>query len=380
MKYGLCLLVTCLLCTATLASVKLVPSGIEIDNGAMGKLILRYPKFTASDNKSISPKVNLISDTQAEITYLADKTPVLLLTRTGDMVTGNMTTKSAGRFLWQMNIPITFAGTGFFTIGNNGEKKPFPKTLPEKPILAGLNSNSCTLFDGNSNCSISIHANPGAYWQLQDNRAWKWKIFELRMEQNVYANRKGQKLTFQFGTKLPQFAKVRVDQFGQPTDLDFSGKIKSVQDLKDDIAADKVYYDSLTPPKLSPWGGMPGSREKFGLKATGFFRTDKVAGRDVFVTPEGDVFFQLGACAVSPSDDYTYIKGREQIYAWLPKYESEYKSAFIKSRADSFSFYLANRIRKYGKPFEFEEWKSEQIDRLHKWGFNSEGAFTTWRQ
>lgn len=378
MKYRLWLLIIGLLCSMASAAVKLVPTGIEIDSGAMGKQIFRYPIFTPKSGKGILPKIKFIDDARAEITYWADEAPIILLTRTGDTVTGSMTTKSAGRIRWEMRIPITFAGTGFFTIGDKGEKKPFPKTLSEKPILAGLNSNTCSLFDGNSNCSILIRVNPGAYWQLQDNRAWKWKIFELRLEHNVYANRQAQKFSLQFDAKLPKVVKVRVDRFGQPMDLDFSGKIKSEQELKADLAVDKAYYNSLTPPTRSPWGGLRGSREKFGLKATGFFRTDKIEGRDVLVTPEGDVFFQLGACAVSPCDDYTYIKGREHIYAWLPKYESEYKSAFRDSRANDFSFYLANRIRKYGKPFDLEIWKSEQIDRLHKWGFNSEGAFTRW--
>ncbi len=377
MKYGLWLLAACLLCTAASASVKLAPEGIEIDGGAMGKLTFLYPKFTPPDGKSVSPEVKLSGDGRAEITYLAEGTPVLVLAREGDAVTGTMATKSAGKFRWEMRIPITFAGTGFFAFGENGGKKPFPKTLPEKPHLAQLNSNAFSLFDGNSDCSISIRIDPGAYWQLQDNRAWKWKIFELSLLQDVYADRREQKLSFQFGAEQPKVAKVRVDRFGQPAELDFPGKIRSEQELKDDVAADRAYYDSLTPPALSPWGGMPGSREKFGLEATGFFRTGKAAGRDVLVTPEGDVFFQLGVCTITPCDDYTYIKGREQIYAWLPKYESEYKSAFRGHWATDFSFYLANRIRKTGKPFELEEWKSEQIDRLHKWGFNSDGAFTS---
>lgn len=98
----------------------------------------------------------------------------------------------------------------------------------------------------------------------------------------------------------------------------------------------------------------------------------------MLVTPEGDLFFQLGVCTVCPGDDHTYIKGREQIYEWLPKYESEYKTAFRGHWATDFSFYLANRIRKTGRPYELDEWKREQISRLRKWGFNSDGAFTTY--
>ncbi|MPM96548.1 hypothetical protein SDC9_143712 [bioreactor metagenome] len=207
------------------------------------------------------------------------------------------------------------------------------------------------LFDGNSDCSVAVRSEPGAYWQLQDNRAWKWKIFQLTILQDVYANRKEQKITFSFQAEQPEKVKVRVDRFGQPADLEFAGKITSEEELKNDAASDRAYLDSLNPPALGAWGGMPGSRERFGLKATGFFHTAKAAGRDVLVTPDGNVFFQLGVCTVSPCDDYTYIKGRGQIYAWLPKYESEYKTAFRGHWATDFAYYLANRIRKTGRPF-----------------------------
>lgn len=379
MKFFLLISAVCLSClTLSAAAVKLTAAGIEIDGGAMGKFTLLYPKFTPPGGANVKPEVKLVNDSRAEISFLAEGTPVVVLTRDGDTVTGTMTTKSAGKLYWEMHIPIMFAGTGFFSFGTNGEKKPFPKDLPEKPHLLQANGNALQLFDGNSDCSVSIRIDPGAYWQLQDNRAWKWKIFQLSLLQDVYENHRDQKISFYFGAEQPEVAKVRVDRFGQPTDLKFPGKVHSEQELKNDVAADKAYFDSLKPPARTAWGGMPGSREKFNLKATGFFRTDKVAGRDVLVTPEGDVFFQLGVCTVSPCDDYTYIKGREQIYEWLPKYESEYKTAYRASWATDFSYYLANRIRKTGKPFDLDEWKTEQIDRLRKWGFNSDGAFTAY--
>ncbi len=373
-----------LLCTAALfcfaasAATQLTTAGIEIDGGAMGRQVIKYPKFAAADGKNIDPQIKFMNDSRAEINYLSEAAPALVLTRNGDTVVCSMNTKSAGKLRWEMHIPITFAGSGFFLFGADGEKRPFPKNLPEKPHLLQASGNALQLFDGNTDCSIGIHIDPGAYWQLQDNRAWKWKIFELSLLTDVYPSVKGQKMTFQFSAKQPEVAKIRVDRFGQPTDLEFPGKVHSEQELKNDVAADKAYFDSLKPRARTAWGGLPGSREKYNLKATGFFRTDKVAGRDVLVTPEGDVFFQLGVCTVSPCDDYTYIKGREQIYEWLPKYESEYKTAYRASWATDFSYYLANRIRKTGKPFDLDEWKTEQINRLRKWGFNSEGAFTAY--
>lgn len=123
MKYGLWLLAACLLCTAASASVKLAPEGIEIDGGAMGKFTLQYPKFTPPDGKSVSPEVKLSGDGRAEITYLAEGTPVLVLTREEDAVTGTMATKSAGKFRWEMRIPITFAGNRLFRIRGKRREK-----------------------------------------------------------------------------------------------------------------------------------------------------------------------------------------------------------------------------------------------------------------
>ena len=372
----LTLLAVCCLALYASAAVKLTSAGVEVDGGAMGRQVLFYPKFISSGGDAVKPEVKLDGD-RAEISFLADGAPTLVLTCENDTVRGVMTTARAGRLNWEMHIPITFAGTGFFAVGENGEKAPFPRELPEKPHLAQRNADRFRLIDGNSDCEISIRCEPGAYWQLQDNRAWKWKIFQLVILQDVYPDRKEQKIAFFFGAEQPKTAKVRVDRFGQPAALDFPGKITSEEELKNDVAVDAAYFASLNPPARDPWGGMPGSRERFGLKATGFFHTGKADGRDVLVTPDGNVFFQLAVCTVNPCDDYTYIKGREQIYAWLPNYESEYKTAFRASWATDFSFYLANRIRKTGKPFDLEVWKDEQIGRLRKWGFNSDGAFNS---
>ncbi len=369
-------LAVCCLGLSASAAVKLTSTGIEVDGGAIGRQLLLYPQFVPSSGSNVKPEVKLDGD-KAEITFLAEGAPKLVLTRDGDTVRGVMSTTSPGRLDWQMYIPITFAGTGFFAVGETGEKKPFPRELPAKPHLVQQRTDRVRLIDGNSDCEISIRCEPDSFWQLQDNRAWNWKIFLLSILQDVYAEHQAQEIALYFGAEQPKTAKIRVDRFGQPPALDFPGKVTSEEELKNDVAADRAYYASLNPPARGPWGGMPGSRERFGLKATGFFHTAKADGRDVLVTPDGNVFFQLGVCTVNPCDDYTYIKGRESIYAWLPKYESEYKTAYRASWATDFSFYIANRIRKTGKPFELGAWKAEQIERLRKWGFNSDGAFTS---
>jgi hypothetical protein len=54
-----------------------------------------------------------------------------------------------------------------------------------------------------------------------------------------------------------------------------------------------------------------------GLRATGFFRTEKRGGRWWLVTPDGNRFFSIGMDVVAPSGA-TYVDGREFMFRDLP--------------------------------------------------------------
>lgn len=173
----------------------------------------------------------------------------------------------------------------------------------------------------------------------------------------------------------PENAAILVDRFGQPVGTEFPGKIHKEEELKADAARDAVYYGAFQPPPRTATGGLPGSGKKYGIAPTGFFRLVKAGGRDFLATPEGDLFFQVGVCAVGPCDDYTYVEGRREIYEWLPETTGEFATAYMGKKKENFSFYLANVIRKTGRPFSSDRWKGEQVDRLRALGFNSMGAF-----
>ena len=156
--------------------------------------------------------------------------------------------------------------------------------------------------------------------------------------------------------------------------------MKSDKELARDAVEERSWLRVLKPPATDPYGGLPGSGAKFGLKKTGLFHLGQVprAGTgkaDVLVTPEGNAFFQLGVCGISPCDDYTTVRGRESIYEWLPTSQQEYLSARREDDDGVVSFYLANTIRKYGKPYNLDPYFGRWIDRLRAWGFNSAGAF-----
>ncbi|MGI2294626.1 S-layer homology domain-containing protein [Paenibacillus sp. GXUN7292] len=168
---------------------------------------------------------------------------------------------------------------------------------------------------------------------------------------------------------------LAVDRFGQVITSDFPEKITNEQQLLDDVAADAAYYGSLTAPDWDPYGGLKNSKEQYGLDATGFYSIQQSGSRTIMATPEGNAFFSMAVNGLQPNDSYTLVTGREEVFEWLPSYNSEYKSAFLNAK-DYFSYYLANRIKKYGEPHTSRKFFEDSWSRLGKWGFNSVGGWS----
>ncbi|NLX04115.1 MAG: hypothetical protein GXY33_03105 [Phycisphaerae bacterium] len=164
---------------------------------------------------------------------------------------------------------------------------------------------------------------------------------------------------------------VLFDQFGQSAVVDFPEKVRSEQELRDDVQRDEAYYNSLTPPARDRWGGLPGSREQLGLTATGFFHVETAAGRQVLVDPDGNLYFMLATGGVFPYHDFLDTAGREQQFERLPPRSGKFRQAW---RGSVVSFAIANAIRKYGR-YNSEQWKDRMIERLRKWGFNAQSSY-----
>ena len=91
-------------------------------------------------------------------------------------------------------------------------------------------------------------------------------------------------------------AGIVIDRYGQFKKLNFPEKVTSDAQLKADVEADKAYYVSFKRPERTFWGGLPGSKEKYGLKATGFFHLEKIKAlnnREMLVDPEGNLYFHI---------------------------------------------------------------------------------------
>jgi hypothetical protein len=219
------------------------------------------------------------------------------------------------------------------------------------------------------------------------------------------------------------YRKAYVDQFGQNSKLDFPIKIHSQAELKQ--IADRELAE------LSQAGLMP-DRSRFGgwkdgprLKATGYFRTEKVKGKWWMVDPEGYLFFSHGLAnvrmanlttltgvdfkddsvryidpeAVTPEDSmgivdvsdevrksrYVASDVRNDMFNWLPDYNDELAEHYSYRRSvlfgpvtsgETYSFYRANLERRYGQQYPesyLKKWEEVTLDRFQNWGFTSMG-------
>ncbi len=349
--------------------------GLEIDAGSLGTFTVAYPELLGADQQPVhqlhekTPNgagmaLKYEGGSQLDVTWSDDHQLVVKFTQ----VSADVKTIAC-----EMHIPIALNQGGHWKIG--GKDGEFPKEKPAKPHLFQDHAPTIriTNYEGSS---LEIAVPEFTFQQLTDNREWNWSIFNWRASTPVMPDRKELAFTIRLST-VAENAKPLVDQLGQATREEWPGKVKTVEELKADVAAERAWYESLRPPKLDTFGGLPGSGEKLGLKATGFFHTEKKGERWLLVDPAGNAFFHLGLCSSNPGEDYTLVKGRESAYEWVPPQTGEFASAW---KADSggtvVSFHLANLIRKYGEPYTPDSYATRMVARMRQWGFNSIGAFS----
>jgi len=359
------------------ATLTATNAGIRIDAGTFGSFVLTYPMLNVGPGDPLKPVGQTVEgDHKATVKYAGDARVEVLVGADG-AITYRFANPPAAMKSYRIEMLIDFG----FTEGGTwrmGEEKPldFPKAKPPKPHLFQGNQSrfALTNFEGKS---LSFEIPAFSYAQLTDNREWNWKIFNWMFIANFDKNSPVGVVKVSQSAGDGKTIKV-VDRFGQDRAQDFPGKVKSEAELKQDAARDESYYASFHPPLRDTYGGLPQSRALLGLKSTGFFHVEKKEKRWFLVDPEGNACFHMGICGFQPSDDYTYIKGREQQYEWLPPYESEYKPAFSADpywSRDVFSFYVANQIRKYGH-YDPEDLQKRMIHRVRQIGFNAVGAFS----
>jgi hypothetical protein len=377
------LLVFSLVLSATVAGATfgLSPNGVAIEAGAIGSFNLSAPLLETTDQKELKPAWTVADDGQsARAAYANGLILRVSLSLDRDLVRYDWDPSPGNANLLKFTtlLPINLNQGGRFALGSStGE---FPVTQSGQFLAHGQADRLDIIHPLGDGLRIST---PQAYQQLQDNRTWNWSVFAwiYRYEFARYPDKTS--FAFRISDLAPDKSVQRpgflVDRYGQSARKDWPGKVRSDEELRTDVEKQAVALGDYQGPALDRFGGLAGSGARLGLKASGFFYTAELTdNRQVLVTPEGNVFFQLGVCGITNTDDFTTVKAREKIYEWLPDAgDSAWKTAWRQGHPDwgIFSFQIANWIRKFGRPYSADEWTAQAITRLRAWGFNSAGAF-----
>jgi hypothetical protein len=358
------------------ATLKAGNDGVNIDAGNFGGFTLTYPVLVKNGDHQLKAIEKQIHGNKAVLKFDGGASAELEVKEHDVAFSFSNLPADVKSFRMEMMIDFNFSGGGKWKIGSS--EKEFPAEKPAKPFLFQGSAQSFVLtsLEGKQ---LTFTIPEFSYQQLQDNREWNWKTFCWWFAAPLSPDKKTQTIKIVEGAAEGGIKKVvLVDSLGQDVRTDFPQKVKSVDELKADVESEKAYYTNLKPPEFDRYGGLPASAEKLGLAKTGFFHVEKKDRRWLLADPDGNAFFHLGVCCFGASDDYTYIKGRESVYEWLPPYEGEFNKAFHSEKFwshDAFSFYLANVIRKYGS-YDSGELAARMIERVRKFGFNSGGAFS----
>ena len=363
--------------------------GPEFDAGTLGRFTFEPPEFTSAAGRE-EPVFERLDESRGTARY-AGGLEVDFEARWEKLVIQFRNGPPDGQKLrFGVRLPISLNQGGSVAFNDQAPVR-FPPELGKQFVIQG-NAKRITILDASGEGFTLL--TPGGYAEVQDTRKFNWAIFGLRIYKDLFGKPEG---AFEIEVRPAKAgamssagpsdvpgessaAKWRVDRFGQSARVDFPGKVRSEEELRADAVREKEILAAHRPdPRFDRYGGLAGSGRELGLKATGFFHVGQASGRTVLVDPEGNAFFQLGVCGIASTDDQTRVKGRESIYEWLPDPgDGTFRSAWKDGRPDwgNFSFYAANWIRKYGRPFSLEEWTGQVVDRLRMWGFNSAGAFS----
>ena len=253
--------------------------------------------------------------------------------------------------------------------------RSLPWALDEPLKLEGMNGRP-SAQDGAGGGFDIRHVTSFHIFFNQDGKASGFSVLRVSADGNVKPPKMLSAKTF-----LPF-----VDQFGQFIHDEWPGKVHDEAELIRTKADEDAWLaaNGATPiPEADRFGGWAGGPQ---LKATGFFRTEKVNGKWWLVDPDGRLFFSHGVDCVGVGSGTTGITFREKYFSWLPaKADPVFgmfwgrctwpaAHGFYKDPShlpyDSFSFSTANLRRKYGA-----EWKATYIDRAHhrlrSWGLNT---------
>ncbi|WP_337748309.1 hypothetical protein [Victivallis vadensis] len=173
-------------------------------------------------------------------------------------------------------------------------------------------------------------------------------------------------------------AAAPVDRYGQAAELDWPEKVSDDSELRNDLERETKELAGVKREsgRFDRYGGVRSGRT---LRATGFFRVEKVEGRWWLVTPEGNLFYLQGVDGV-PYNEHGYFTqvnrpdgSRRDLFTEGVPDPGQFPAAWSKDKK-CVSFLTANIRRKYGPDYH-KRWMDLTTGRLLAWGFNSIGKW-----
>jgi hypothetical protein len=383
----------CLSFLALISSVASQPAGTPAfslaEKGAVitvpgaGRFTFEGPTLMLANGKDEKPVYSAGGDGAANATYASGLAAIYRVESGGARLAVRFSGAPAGAksLKFAIGLPLKLNQGGRYAFGQGG-LAPFP-VEPAEQFVGQRSDTGFTLVDP-LDCGFVLKT-PWGLHQLQDNRVRGWGasfvyIFytdiQGKKEGEVVFNLSPATVTASTNQGASASRKFLVDRYGQSARKDYPGKVKSDAELRGDVELQRAALPAPGGPGKDAYGGIAGSGTTHNLKKTGFFHVGAIGERQVLVTPEGNAFFHIAVCGLHNIDDYTVVQGREHTYEWLPDTKGEFATAWKKGNPGVLSFQIANWIRKYGKPYDQNEWLAQSIARLRAWGFNSTGAFS----
>ncbi len=157
-----------------------------------------------------------------------------------------------------------------------------------------------------------------------------------------------------------------VDEFGQWIPADWPGKVKNLEQLEKEWAAEDAGLHAGDF-GYCKFGGYLNTK----AKATGFFRVEQVDGRWWFVDPDGHLFFSTSTTGIGAGGGDSRLQGRQDYFTALPPVDATPPLG----RRPQTGFYAWNVARRHGAESK-TKWIDLAIRRLESWGLNTIGNWS----
>jgi hypothetical protein len=156
-----------------------------------------------------------------------------------------------------------------------------------------------------------------------------------------------------------------IDEFGQHNLVDYPEKIRSLEQLKEEWAAEDKELEVAADYNYSPYGGYKQKQ----VKGTGFFRVEEIEGRWWFVDPDGYLFLHVGVTGIGAGGGGLVKDMEKRGTKWLKETPPEQFRQTNNQGRQSVNFGDWNLYRRYGENFR-KKGIETTIKRMEKWGVN----------